>query len=272
MGDAQAVINQQIQPYDIFIGILWTRFGTPTGAYESGTEEEFQRALTSWQILGRPYTLFYFCDRPVKLSALEPNQLKRVTEFKISIGERALYSTYSDTSEFKVLLHQHLSQIIPELAKSSVPSRRVPRLFYSYAHEDTKLREELAKHLKVLERNHIIESWYDNMIRPGTEWAKEIDKQLEKADIVVLLVSSDFLDSDYCYSVEMEQALQRHKAGTVRVLPIIVRPALWELSPLATLQVLPSGAKPITLWGDRDEAWTDVTRGIKLIADEFNSA
>lgn len=271
MGSPQEIVNQQVQPYDIFIGILWTRFGTPTIAYDSGTEEEFKRALDSWQMLGRPYTLFYFCDRPVKVSDIEPNQLSKVAKFRNSISEQGLYSTYSDTNEFKVLLQQHLSQIIPKLAKSAVPSRRVPRLFYSYAHEDEIFREELAKHLKVLERNHIIESWYDNMILPGTEWAKEIDTQLEKADIVVLLVSSDFLDSDYCYSVEMEQALQRHEAGTVSVLPIIVRSALWELSPLASLQALPSGAKPITLWSDRDEAWTDVTRGIKRVADEFSS-
>ncbi|NIO69457.1 MAG: TIR domain-containing protein [Anaerolineae bacterium] len=271
MGLPQEVINQQVQPYDIFIGILWTRFGTPTGVYDSGTEEEFRRALDSWQMLGRPHTLFYFCDRPVKISEIDTNQLSRVAEFKNSISEPSKYYIYLDANEFKELIRERLSHIIPKLAKSAVPSKRVPRLFYSYAHEDAQLREELAKHLRVLERNHIIESWYDNMILPGTEWAKEIDKQLEKADIVVLLVSSDFLDSDYCYTVEMEKALQRHEAGTVRVIPIIVRSALWELSPLANLQVLPSGAKPITLWDDRDEAWTDVTRGIKHVASEFSS-
>lgn len=109
------------------------------------------------------------------------------------------------------------------------------------------------------------------MIVPGAEWNEEIGAQLEKANIVVLLVSSDFLDSDYCYTVEMERALTRHKAGEVELVPVTVRSALWEESPLANLKALPRDAKPVTLWQDRDEAWTDVARGIKMVASKFSA-
>lgn len=269
LGRAQELINQQLPVTDIFVGILWTRFGTPVREGKSGTEDEFLRALDSWRLLGRPHVLFYFCDRPVSPTHADIQQLSKVQDFRRTVGERALYWTYDDVTEFRHIVRQHVIGTLTKLLGLVPQARRTPRLFYSYAHEDTGLREEMAKHLRVLERNRVIHSWYDNMIAPGVEWSREIADQLRQADIIVLLVSSDFLDSDYCYTVEMEQALERHRAGTARVVPIILRPVLWEESPLAALQALPKAAKPITLWSNRDEAWTDVARGIKRVCDEL---
>ena len=100
-------------------------------------------------------------------------------------------------------------------------------LFYSYAHEDELLREQLEKHLSLLKRQGFISGWHDREILPGATWAQEIDVHLESASIVLLLVSPDFLASDYCYEVEMQRALERHRCGETRVIPIILRPCDW---------------------------------------------
>jgi TIR domain len=147
-------------------------------------------------------------------------------------------------------------------------SKKPLKLFYCYAHEDKTLRDELDIHLSSLKRQNLITNWYDGEIGPGTEWKKEIDTQLRNADIILLLVTPHFLASDYCYNTEMKQALERHQAGTVRVIPVILRPTYWKDAPFRSLQILPTDAKPVTQWSDRDEALWDITVGIhKAILD-----
>ncbi|HEU5368257.1 MAG TPA: toll/interleukin-1 receptor domain-containing protein, partial [Ktedonobacterales bacterium] len=137
------------------------------------------------------------------------------------------------------------------------------RVFYSYSHKDAAYRDELEKHLAALRRGGVIGEWSDRDITGGQEWAGQIDKNLEAADIILLLVSADFINSDYCYGKEMARALERHEAGTARVIPIILRPVDWESTPFHKLQALPAGAKPVTTWQNRDEAWVDVVQGIR---------
>jgi tetratricopeptide (TPR) repeat protein len=137
------------------------------------------------------------------------------------------------------------------------------RVFFSYSHEDEKLRAGLEKHLSLLRREGAIESWTDHEIRPGQEWEKEIFSALEKADIVLLLVSASFIASDFCYSREMTRAVERHDAGSARVVPIILRPCDWKSAPFAKLQSLPAGAKPVTDWSNRDKAFLSVAEGIR---------
>ncbi len=144
-------------------------------------------------------------------------------------------------------------------------------LFYCYAHEDKKLREELDQHLSGLKRSGIVSSWYDGEIIPGAVWEKAIADRLNRADLVLLLISASFLGSDCCYSTEMERALARHKAGEARVIPILLRPADWEGSPFSELQMLPSGARPITRWVDQDEAFEDVAKGIRRAVEEISA-
>ncbi|MEM7794112.1 MAG: TIR domain-containing protein [Cyanobacteria bacterium P01_C01_bin.118] len=81
---------------------------------------------------------------------------------------------------------------------------------------------------------------------------------LKRADIILLLISADFIASDYCYEIELQQAMERHQAGEARVIPIILRPADWQNTPFSELQAFPTNAKPITSWSDRDEAWLNV--------------
>jgi hypothetical protein len=138
-----------------------------------------------------------------------------------------------------------------------------PELFYSYAHEDEKLRDALATHLSLLKRQGVIKVWHDRNISAGAEWEKELLSQLERADIVLLLVSADFLASDFCYSVEMQRALERQAAGEALVIPIILRPCEWKDAPFSKLQALPKDAKPVTSWSNRDEALVNVAQGLR---------
>lgn len=101
-------------------------------------------------------------------------------------------------------------------------------MFISYAHEDEPLLRQLETHLSLLKRQNLVAAWHDRQIPAGTDWAGEIDARLEQASIILLLVSADFLASDYCYEVEMKCALERHEAGQARVLPIALRPTDWQ--------------------------------------------
>ncbi|MGG6268502.1 TIR domain-containing protein [Leptolyngbya sp. AN03gr2] len=138
------------------------------------------------------------------------------------------------------------------------------KVFFSYSHRDEELKDELVKHLSILRRQGVITEWHDRMIMPGSEWSREIDASLNSADIILLMVSSDFLASDYCWGVEIEKALQRHESGEAYVIPVILRPVVWQDAPFAKLQALPKNAKPITKWKDQDEAFFDVVRGIQI--------
>lgn len=148
-------------------------------------------------------------------------------------------------------------------------SERRLKIFLSYSHADEPLLVELNKHLSQLRRQQVIEAWYDRDIAAGTEWAGEIDDHLETADLILLLVSPDFLASDYCYDVELKRAMQRHSAGAARVVPIILRPVDWVGAPFGRLQALPSDAKPVTSWANRDLALLSVAKGIRTVCEEI---
>src|SRR5450759_1021078 len=141
-----------------------------------------------------------------------------------------------------------------EPAMPAEPTKAV-QIFFSYAHEDEPLRKELEKQLSFLKWQGLISGWNDRDIKAGEEWAYEIDRHLNSAHIILLLVSPDFMASDYCYSIEMKRALERHEAGEARVIPIILKPVDWTGSPFSKLQVLPRNRKPVTSWKDRNAAF-----------------
>jgi tetratricopeptide (TPR) repeat protein len=148
------------------------------------------------------------------------------------------------------------------------PTKTV-KLFFCYAREDRALRDELEQHLSLLKRQKHITTWYDREITPGTEWKQEIDTHLDSSHIILLLVSRDFLASDYCYGIEMKRAMERHEAGTARVIPIILRPVHWEGAPFSHLQVLPTDALPVTQWPDHELAFLDITKNIQKTVKEL---
>src|SRR6266699_3179903 len=135
-----------------------------------------------------------------------------------------------------------------------MPDSSTPvEVFYSYAHKDASWRNELEKHLSLLHRQGLITAWHDRHILPGTDWAQAIDEHLERASVILLLISADFLASDYCYGLEMQRAVD------------------WKGAPFAHLQALPIGAKPITKWSNRDEAFTNVAAGIRRVIEDLSS-
>lgn len=140
--------------------------------------------------------------------------------------------------------------------------RQAIKLFYCYARKDKPLRDELEIHLSWLKRRYQLTDWYDREILPGEEWEQAIDKNLNTAHLIILLISPDFMASDYCFGKEMRRALERHKEGICRVIPIILRPTYWEDAPFSSIQLLPTNAKPITSWPNPDEAFQDVVTEI----------
>lgn len=142
-------------------------------------------------------------------------------------------------------------------------------IFCSYAHEDEGLREKLIKHLSALRRQYDLENWHDRQIKAGENWKDKIDSHLNSAHVILLLISSDFLDSDYCYEIEMKRALERYEQDEAHVISIILRPCDWEETPFAKLQVLPVGTKAITKWSNRDDAFTNVVKGIREVVEEL---
>lgn len=142
-------------------------------------------------------------------------------------------------------------------------SKQRIEVFFSYSHRDEALRDELAKHLSILKRQGIINGWHDRQITAGSEWAGQIDDHLNAAQVILLLISPDFIASDYCYDIELTQAMQRHEAREACVVPVILRPVDWQGAPFGKLQALPKNAKPITSWENTDEAFMDVAKGIR---------
>ncbi|MBC8056297.1 MAG: toll/interleukin-1 receptor domain-containing protein, partial [Rhizobiales bacterium] len=161
---------------------------------------------------------------------------------------------------------------------SAAPARAAPvTLFYSYAQEDEALRDELQGHLKLLERRGLLAPWHDRKIVPGADWAAEIDAELARAELVLLLVSKDFIASDYIIGVELAVAMRRHGEAAASVVPIIVRAvdldfaADAEALPFLKLQGLPTDLRPVTSWPNRDEAWTDVAKGLRKAVEAIRA-
>lgn len=148
---------------------------------------------------------------------------------------------------------------------------RALKVFFCYSHRDEKLRDRLDAQLSVLRHMNIIHSWHDRKIGVGSDFNEAIDRYLTSADMILLLVSPDFLNSEYCYRVEMKQAMERHQRGEARVIPVILRPADWQMAPFAHLQAAPRDGRPITTWPNRDEGFLDAAKRIRQAAEELSA-
>ncbi|HEY1601076.1 MAG TPA: toll/interleukin-1 receptor domain-containing protein [Pirellulales bacterium] len=139
-------------------------------------------------------------------------------------------------------------------------------LFFSYSHRDEALRDELETHFALMKRQGLITGWHDRRIGAGNEFAGKISENLERADIILLLVSPYFLDSDYCYDVEMQRALERHEQGQARVMPVILNPCDWRSAPFGKLLALPKDGKPITKYPNQHDALLEVVEAVRAAA------
>jgi hypothetical protein len=147
---------------------------------------------------------------------------------------------------------------------------KVLKVFYSYAHRDKKLRDELARHLSGLQRQGIITGWHDGEIKARSEWDMQIKKHLTLSDIILLLISPDFIASDYCYGLEMTQALERHKRGEAYIIPILLRSTAIQGLPFAFLQFLPGDGKPIAGRRNKDDAFSKIAEALRNVIEEIS--
>ncbi len=137
------------------------------------------------------------------------------------------------------------------------------RLFFSYSHRDEADRDELEIHLKPLQRQGIIESWHDRRICAGEEFDHAISSKLEEAEVILLLVSPYFLASDYCYDNELRWAMERHEAGTAKVIPVILNPCDWHSAPFGKLLAVPTDGRPISKFPNRHDGFLEVAKAIR---------
>ncbi len=139
-----------------------------------------------------------------------------------------------------------------------------------YAPEDKGMAGKLKKHLSVLEKTQFINIWDYGDIRPGAEWEQEMKNHLNKSQMILLLISADFLASHYCYNVQMQRAIERHEHKEARVIPILLRSVYWQEPPLDKLQALPDEKKPISRWAPQDDGFTNVVGGIAKVVKQWN--
>jgi hypothetical protein len=144
-------------------------------------------------------------------------------------------------------------------------------IFLCYAHEDEVEMKRLAAYLGALRRQGFFDVWNDREIIPGADWMQEIDRHLNTAQVILLLVSEHFLNSDYCYVVEMKRAIERHERGEARIIPVILRPVYYQRTPFARLRTLPTNGQPISSWKNQHEAFFDVAEGIRRAVEEAAS-
>ncbi len=144
-------------------------------------------------------------------------------------------------------------------------------IFFCYAREDEVLRQGLEKQLRALRRQGVVDVWHDRMIEAGAEWERTIDQHLNTAQVILLLVSPDFMDSDYCYGIEMKRAMERHERDEARVIPIILRHVYWQKAPFGKLQALPTDGEPVVSrkWYSQDEAFFNVAEGIRIAVESI---
>ena len=141
------------------------------------------------------------------------------------------------------------------------------KIFLSYSHEDEAMKKELDKSLIMLKRSDKIDVWQDRQLQAGQEWDTTIKEEIATADIILLLISVDFNNSQYIWDKELAVAMERHAKGAARVIPVILRSCEWGEMPYARLQALPTGAVPVNKFIDKDEAYTDIARGIRSVVD-----
>jgi hypothetical protein len=143
-------------------------------------------------------------------------------------------------------------------------------VFFSYSHHDEHMRDELEKHLAVLKRQGLVETWHDRRILAGNGLKEEIDQNLIESNLILLLVSPDLLASDYCCSKEMQKALEMRSQGVAWVIPIILDHCDWKNTPLKNLLACPQDGKPVSDYPNPNKAFSEIAQEIRRVIDEIS--
>jgi internalin A len=258
-----ALVKGDIQDKKVYISVTGASGGRRTLLNIIRSNFEYIHSSFTFQpeemvpIPKNPDTLIAYKE----LRIMEKN---RIQLFKKVVGEKVLDLSVTNLLNGVDLEGTRKSNPMKDLTQSPL------RLFYSYSHKDEEHQADLEIHLTLMKRRGLLETWSDRKITAGQEWEGEIDKELDRANIILLLISPDFIASNYCYDIEMKRAIERHEAKEARVIPIIVRDVDWDIPPLRKLKALPKDAKPVKLWSDKDTAWKSVAIGISTVIQELN--
>lgn len=219
------------------------------------------------------------------LMTCNPGDFSNVTHYPVSLFNLVLklYAIPFDHAAFvphRQSLHRQWEETLGGLSPKEIRSEchaRPLQLFISYAHEDEAFKDDLVIMLAGLQRRGVIDAWQDGRIQPGDEWYPAIQTAMNECDLALLLVSSDFIDSRFIQEDEVPHLLQRRKDEGMRVIPIIIRPCMWDSEPvLSDLQALPKDAQPVITFpvetGERDQVWTDIAKVIERRAEELRGA
>jgi O-acetyl-ADP-ribose deacetylase (regulator of RNase III) len=177
----------------------------------------------------------------------------------------------SRQAELRAALEYNTDQRIHAAQREQSNRQKAATMFVSYARDDEQMRHQLSNHLGGLRHGGFISDWSDGKIIPGQEWQPEIVKKLNEADIILLLITSSFLGSDFIGKVELARALERHHNGEAIVVPVILKPADWHTAGLGVLQALPKDARAVSLWPDQDEAYVDIAHGLRRTVDAWRA-
>ncbi|MFA6137665.1 MAG: toll/interleukin-1 receptor domain-containing protein [Sulfurimonas sp.] len=187
----------------------------------------------------------------------------------------------SDDKEFEDILSD-IVIILEEIKKSNsyndiieywkTNQKEKVKIFFSYAHKDREYLEELKEYIKIFERNGLVERWDDNELVVGEKWDNTIKDKIYSADIIIFLLSSTSLASDYIYNNELKIAFELNEMDEAYVVPIIIKDCLWDMTEFKEFQVLPLDGIAVNSWSKKEEAWTRVSRGLKKAIDNIISA
>ncbi|HEX8266581.1 MAG TPA: tetratricopeptide repeat protein [Pyrinomonadaceae bacterium] len=207
-----------------------------------GNYQSYTVLAKTYQKMGDIETAYQIAEEGMKTSGWDKSRLIRKFQ------------------ELKGLLYQ-LKQHEKEMKKLKV--------FLSYAHKDEDIKVELDNHLSALKRSDKISTWNDRELRAGAEWDNTIKAELENADIVLLLISANFIASNYIWNIEIKKAIEKHENGTAVVIPIFCKFCDFGDMPFAKLQGLPKDAKFIASQSDKDQTYTEVAIGIRKVVENL---
>jgi O-acetyl-ADP-ribose deacetylase (regulator of RNase III) len=208
---------------------------------------------------------------PVISDQLDLEQQRQTLEQEL-IDLRSGGTDVAREAKLRAALERNTDQRLRAAQREQSSRGKAASVFVSYAHEDEELRNKLSDHLGGLRHGGYIEDWSDGKIVPGQEWAPEIIWRLDEADIILLLITSSFLGSEFIGKVELAKALERHRRGEATVIPVILKPADWQSAGLAGLQALPKDAKAVSTWSDHDAAYLDIARGLRRAIDTWRAS
>ncbi len=233
--------------------------------------EEIERLNSSYEKIKVEKLVPCICaECRVNLKARDWQKEDTVTLFDFKVLEKARLKHVKTLQCQKSFDQVNVLRLIDSVLETNLFKPKALKVFISYSKADDRHLQSLKNHLSPLIRDGLIRAWNDKDLLPGEEWDKSIRQQLGTADVIVLLVSSDFLATEYIWQ-EIGIAIERHELAEALVVPVIVRPCSWTDAPFARFNALPEKGKPVTKWEDQDEAWNVVVERIKVLSKKLRN-